>query len=147
MCSVDLLNLTMGHRTTITSKGVVTRKGDAGGLGIAANSENTGFSPNSITVTAVTADSTLTAGGVYTVSGSAIITTTLPSPTSNAGSWLTLRALSAHAHVISGSATTDGTDDGAVITLDGVVGTSVGLLSDGLTYLVMGSSGTLAFSG
>jgi len=137
----------MARRTTITDKGVVTRKGNTGGIGLGESQYNTGFGPNRQSITAVTSNGTITKSGCYTFSGALAITSTLPAPSGVPGMWFTLRSLSAHQHVFSGTAMSVGTTNGAVATFEAVVGTSMACMSDGLRYLVLGQSGSVTLSG
>lgn len=120
-------------------------------------------------VTALTAGSTLTAtqAGVITLSGSAIQTLVMPLASSCVGAMFTVRTLSNHAHVLTGSQEAAGTKvfsllasgssavNGSALTfaLGGVAGAAIGggpsvaLLSDGKNFLVLGSSGSVALSG
>lgn len=88
--------------------------------------------------------------GVYTVSGTAVITSVLPDAAAVPGGLFVFRNLSAHAHAVTGSVTgnifTNGTSAGKNIALRNVVGSSVSLLSDGLNYCIVANSGSLTVS-
>lgn len=142
--------------TTIDSKGVVSTGKDAG---IALKSPTTIHetltvkSGSLMDLTPIVATSTITRGGIFTVSGSAALTLTVPNPASFPGTDLMVRSLSAHAHLLSSSlgtqddvAFTDGTSLGSRIALTAAVGSSVALKSDGLSWLVTAASGTLTYA-
>lgn len=110
-------------------------------------------------VSAKTASATLTAPGVYTLSGSAAaLTMVMPLASSVPGGTFVFRSLSAHAHVLTGSQETGGTtvfaglpgaipaNRGAAFTLPAVVGSSAALISDGLNFLTMAASGSCTIS-
>lgn len=133
----------MGVRFRVSEKGLVQFK-DSG------SDQNSGISPNTLTTSAVTATSTLSTGGCYTVSGSAVVTLTLPNPANVPGMLMVIRSLSAHAHIVSATLASAGgtaTGNGAVITLPAAVGASFIAQSDGLRYVVLGQSGSITFSG
>ena len=105
-------------------------------------------------VTALTAATTLTVGGVYTIAGSGALAVTLPLAANVPGSVFTLRNASAHAHFLTGSAEaagttalTDGTSKGSKLALAAAVGNSVTLVCDGKNFCVMANSGSLTLSG
>lgn len=132
-------------KTTIDSRGVVTTKGS----GITFSSPVTVSGGTQRAVDALTSASTITKDGVFTVSGSAAVTTTLPDPSDVPGGQFIFRSLSAHAHLLSSSQVTqdtltitDGTDHGTRIALPNVVGSSVVFVSDGLNYLITSNSGS-----
>lgn len=130
----------MGVRVQITNKGLVQRK-DQDGV------SDSGFSPNVLPVSPLTtAGETMGGGGVYTVSGSAAIGVNLPAEASNAGIDVVVRTASAHAHVLTGSSITDGTDVGTELALAAIEGSSVVLKCDGSQYIVLGSSGSITLS-
>jgi hypothetical protein len=128
------------------------------GSGIALNADVITFStlPSSA-VQAVIADSAITSGGVYTMSSSAVLTLAVPPPSSLPGATLVFRSLSEHAHKITGSAAAGPNifaghpgatpaNSGQRITFPTTVGTSVSLISDGLSYCVIATSGTLTIT-
>lgn len=109
-------------------------------------------------VQAITAASAVTSPGVYTVSGSAIVEVTMPDPSSVPGGVFVFRAASAHAHDLTGSAAVAGVNifagmagatpanNGQNLALENVVGSSVSLISDGLSFCVLAASGTVVIS-
>jgi hypothetical protein len=108
-------------------------------------------------VTDFTAGATLTPAnaGVVTISktGSAA-TLVMPLASSCAGAMFTVRSTTAYAHVLTGSQEaggtlvfSDGTSHGSRATLANVAGSSVALLSDGKSFLVLGSSGSVTIAG
>jgi len=128
------------------------------GSGITLNADVITFStlPSSA-VQAVTADSAITSGGVYTIASSGALTITVPPPSSLPGATLIFRSLSAHTHKITGSAAAGPNifaghpgaipaNSGQRITFPATVGTSVSLISDGLSYCVAATSGTLTIT-
>lgn len=141
-------------KVTIDDRGVVVTKG-SGGLVVNAPVQD---SPK-MTVKALTAASTLTAGGLYTVSGTGVITTVMPLASAVPGATFIFRSLSDHAHIFSGSQETAGTQVfagmagalpanlGSSLALAAVVGSSAALVSDGKSFLVMAASGTCVLSG
>ena len=143
----------MARRTTITSKGVVTRKGDQGGLGIDADADNTGFSPYQKPVNTAADATTLTAAdaGAHVLSGETPVAT-LPTAASVPGTIWTFRRGSSAANITGSQEVTDtqvfsdGTNNGSRITLGGVTGDSVALMSDGTNFLVIGSSGSVVLN-
>ena len=117
-------------------------------------------------VSGITATRTLSQGGVYSVSSSAALTTTVPDCSDVPGAMFTFRAASDHAHVVTGSGndgfgvfiapvtgtlTSNGTTGvqqvGSQLTLGGKVGASVTFYSDGARYLILGGSGSNGLSG
>ncbi len=90
-------------------------------------------------------------GGLYTISGSAPATVTLPAASDCAGAEVIFKNASDQLHILSGTALTfsdgsAGTDTGTVLTMGGLLDNSVVLKSDGSRYLVTAASGTVAFS-
>jgi len=120
-----------------------------------------GFQLETLPFSSVQTQNTVSASvsqpGVYTVSGTAFVTTFLPAVATVPGGHFTFRSLSAgHAHAISASATDAGNsvikgsnnaNRGSNLALNTLVGSSVSLVSDGVQYIVYASSGTLTFSG
>lgn len=88
--------------------------------------------------------------GVYTVSGTNVVTSVLPNAASFPGGLFVIRSLSAKAHAVTGSQAgnifTDGTSVGKNIALNPLVGSSVSLLSDGLSYHLLANSGSLTIT-
>ena len=78
----------------------------------------------------------------------------MPLASSCPGSVFTFRSLTAQANALTCSqeangtkAFTDGTSNGSKVAVANVIGSSVSLLSDGKSFLVIGNSGSLTFSG
>ena len=104
---------------------------------------------------ALSANTVLTTGGVYTLSSSsAAIKATLPAASTVPGALFIFRAASAHAHQITGSNVAvagtkticDVTGSGTRLALPATVNTSVALLCDGVNFLVHGQSGSFVIS-
>ena len=127
------------------------------GTGITIESKLSSFP--SQTVNSVTATGAVTLGGVYTVSGNSVVTTTMPLASDAPGAMFIFRTLSAHAHILTGSQETAGTKvfcgfpgtsvaaQGSSLALPAVVGSSVALISDGKSFLVTAVSGSCTISG
>lgn len=106
------------------------------------------------TLQAKTADTTITAPGVYTVSSSnaTALGMTMPLASSVPGGFFTFRSTSAHQHFLTASAGdvgrifTDGTSVGWKLAIAGTIGSSVSVVSDGKNYCVLAKSGTLSFT-
>lgn len=109
-------------------------------------------------VTALTTAATLTAAqaGAFTFGGGAggAIDYVMPLAASCPGSVFTFRSVTAYAHALTCSQETNGTlgfaggsSNGSKVAVAAVVGSSVSLVSDGAKFLVLGNSGSLAFSG
>ncbi len=147
-------------RTRVRAEGAIC-EGNGSGFGIDKDSSNSGFMPWAQSTGSITATVSLTAGqaaGVSTVSGtSAALTVSLPSAALTAGSMIVFRSLSAHAHIVSASGDAGNTITrqvfsgtagmvsglGSRVTFPATVGTSCVLFSDGLSYCLIGGSGTL----
>jgi len=136
-------------KTTIDSRGAVTGPG----AGLNVKGPATFRAGLKEAVVAKTASATLTAGGVYTLSGAAAITMTMPDPADVPGAPFTFRCVSAHAHLITSSQVTQDTlticdpgSHGTRLALPAVVGSSVRLISDGLNYMVAGQSGSFTIA-
>lgn len=142
----------MGIKHRVTDKGIVsflTDDSDTSGVvrGFSAGddgsqgtvSSNTTFTGNSV-------------GSLVLSSSTAAVTGTMPDPALMPGSRWIFRAGSAHAHRLTSSlgATTtpftNGTSKGQRCSLDAAVNSSVVLMSDGANWVVLGNSGTLAFT-
>jgi hypothetical protein len=140
----------MSVTTTIDSVlGVVSTNDPAGAGTVTINGLQQGL-------TVLATGSTVTAGqaGLLTIGGSEISQVVMPLASNCGGSMFTFRSVSAKAHFLTGSQEaagvkvfTDGTSNGSKLTLTNVIGSSVSLLSDGKSFLVIGNSGSLAFSG
>jgi|GEM_PF-3390134 len=145
-----------------SAKGLVQETGS----GVTFNSDSITFSsmPKS-DVQAVTTSSTVTAAGVYTISGSTgtgILTVVMPLASAVPGAQFVFRTLSADAHILTGSQETAGTKvfagipgssvagvaaQGSRLTLPGVLGSSAAFVSDGKSFLVTGLSGSCTIAG
>lgn len=151
--------MSVGTRVDSTS-GVVTTNNNSG-FSIERSVSNYGFSPFKVdSVQALTGSTTLYAGnaGVLTISGSTVLTQSMPTAASCPGATFVFRNLSAHAHVLTGSQETAGTKafvssladaegKGSKLVLSGAVGGSVVLMSDGLYFHALSYSGSFAISG
>ena len=77
----------------------------------------------------------------------------LPNPANVPGGVYVFRALSAQAHFLTASSAnrgkfiTDGTAAGSKVTIGDVVGSSISLISDGLSFCKIANSGSVTFSG
>lgn len=105
-------------------------------------------------VQAKVATGVITTPGVYTLSGSAAVTMTMPLANDVPGGVFVFRAASVHTHALTGSAEaagttvfTNGTNKGSSLALTAVIGNSVSLISDGKNFCVMANSGSLTISG
>ena len=128
-------------------------KVEAGSDGLAIDS-----APN-MSVVAITANTTLSKGGVYTVSGNSPVTVTMPLAASCPGANFVFRCVSAQAHVLTCSQESNGTKAfaglagatpsnlGSAFTLPATVGSSAVLTSDGLSFLFSAASGSCTISG
>ena len=129
------------------------------GSGLQINSSVSLSSLPTTSVSAQTSAGTLSAPGVYTLSGSVALTWVMPLASSVAGGTFVFRSASAHAHVLTGSQEASGkkvfagmagatpAGEGSALALESVEGSSVALLSDGNKFLVMAASGSCALSG
>ena len=143
--------------TYTAAKGLVQEAGS--GIALTTNSlsfSSLPFSP----LQAKTDDATITSPGVYTITGTPAKAMTMPTADSFPGGIFIFRSLSAAAHYLTGSAETGGTkvfkgiqsgslvpqDQGSKLALAAIAGASVSLISDGKSYMVMASSGTIAIS-
>ena len=107
-------------------------------------------------VQAITTDAaTITAPGVYTVSGAGALTTFVPAPSDIPGGTVIVRSLSAHAHALTGSAAVAGLNIfrstplatanvvGQKLTLASAAGNTITLISDGLAFCIAAGSGSI----
>lgn len=98
--------------------------------------------------------------GVYTIAGGSAAEVKMPTASESLGGVFVFRSTSAQAHFLTGSAEAAGTKvfvlgdpaagnakNGSKLTLQGVVGASVALISDGVNFIVLPGSGSVAFSG
>lgn len=154
----------MSVSTTIDSTlGVVSTVDASGAASPGAVTINTGGTVTvaglQTPVVALTTAATLSAAqaGVFTFgNGGAAVTYVMPLASSCPGAVFTFRSLTAQANALTCSqeangtkAFTDGTStgQGSKVAVAAVIGSSVSLLSDGKNFLVIGNSGSLAFSG
>jgi hypothetical protein len=129
------------------------------GSGVELNSTVSMTSLPTTPVSAKTAAETLVSPGAYTVSGSSALTMIMPQASSVPGGTFVFRTASAHAHILTGSQEANGTKvfagqagatpdtQGSKLTLSAVQGSSVALISDGASFLLMAASGSHAISG
>lgn len=132
---------------------------EVAGSGVEINTGITLASNPVSTVSAQTAAGTLTSAGVYTLSGSSALTWTMPLASSVPGGVFVFRTASAHAHILTGSQETAGTTvfsgmpgatpdgKGSRLTMPATQGSSVALISDGASFLVMAASGSMTLAG
>lgn len=152
----------MSKKTTITdARGlVVSNDGSGTTISNAATFSSTVTLDTlpKATLQAKTAAATLTAPGVYTVSGSSAFNLTMPLASAVPGGVFVIRTLSAHAHGLTGSAESNGTlvfcdppgsgaTHGSKVAVEAVVGGSVSVVSDGLSFCVFAASGSHTISG
>jgi len=133
-------------------------------LGVVSTNDPAGTGTVSITglqnpVLALTTAQTLSAAqaGAFTFgNGAAPVVYVMPLASSCPGAVFTFRSLTAQANALTCSqeangtrAFTDGTSTGkgSKVAVANIIGSSVSLLSDGANFLVIGNSGSLAFSG
>jgi hypothetical protein len=155
----------MAVKTQIGTSGVVQTK-DASGCVIAQDGANSGFLPYTNGVSSTqTADITLTVAnaGITVLSASTgVLTATMPSCASAIGSLFVFRSTSLSGQVLTGSATDAGKKcfvvqpvapitasyacAGSKLLMASPAGSSVAMLSDGNSWLVLSSSGSLVLS-
>lgn len=145
----------------VTSKGIIQEPGS--GFELGGETDHSDVLPFKQTTQAKTADFTLTSAnaGLLTISGSSVLTGTMPAAADAAGAMFTFRNLSTgHEHTLTGS--DSGTrsfvygavqghggesnvtgSSGSRLRLGTVVGSSVALMCDGASYLILGSSGSV----
>jgi len=128
------------------------------------NSDSVIFSATpTTTVRSITSDTTVAAAGVYTLTASqGVLTTVLPLASAIPGGQLIFRSASPSAHILTGSQESVGTKviagipgssvagvsaQGSRLTLPAVVGSSVSLVSDGASFMVVGLSGSCTIAG
>lgn len=125
------------------------------GSGVEINTGVTFTTSPTTNVAARTASTTIDSPGVYTLSGSSALTMTMPLASSVVGGTFVFRNASAHAHLLTGSQELAGSkvfagmagatpnNSGALLTMPNVLGSSVVLISDGISFLVMAASGSV----
>ena len=150
----------MVGRTTISGRGVVTSRFGSG-LGIEKNRGNVGFAPYpSTTGSIISSAVTLTAGqaGVNIISGTGegVSGIVMPTADSSAGAmFIFSNGGGVQTHTLTGSQEgdgvlvfSDGTNHGSQLTFDAGLGDqSVALVSDGVNFIVVGSSGSISIAG
>ena len=132
-----------------STKGLVQE----GGSGITFES-----TPSSA-VQAITAAGAVTLPGIYTISGSSILTVTMPLASAYPGGVYSFRNASVHAHLLTGSTEALGTrvfagpstgaaanSNGSKLTFSNVVGCGATMISDGANFCIMANSGTLTYA-
>ena len=141
--------------TISDSKGLVQSSGSGVEIGSTVSMTSLPTTP----VSAKTVAETIVSPGAYTLSGAGALTMVMPLASSVPGGTFVFRTASAHAHILTGSQEANGTtvfagmpgavpaERGSKLTLSVVSGTSVALISDGLSFLVMAASGSHAVSG
>jgi len=135
------------------------------GSGVEFNSSVSISSPVSMTslptttVSAKTVAETIVSPGAYTLSGAGALTMIMPLASSVPGGTFVFRTASAHAHILTGSQEANGTKvfagqagatpdtQGSRLTLSAVQGSSVALISDGASFLLMAASGSHTING
>ena len=108
------------------------------------------------TVRALTASTTLTTGGVFTVSGSSALTITLPPASTVPGSRFVFRDISGKVHLLTGSSGDAGTykyfcdeiqdTNGQRLAFPGIENTSVAFVCDGKNFMVYAQSGSITLA-
>ena len=130
-----------------------------GGSGI--QFESNPFSPvQNVTGNQNAADVAIGAPGVYRFASAFAHSASLPLASAYPGGMYVFRAGGAYAFALTGSAEAEGTKvfvlgnltaasarNGSKLALQGVAGASVAVMSDGVNYIVMPGSGSIAFSG
>ena len=119
--------------------------------------ESTPFTPvQSLSTGSSGGNATISGPGVYLFNAGGAATGSMPLASAYPGAMFIVRAGSSHAYSLTGSAEaqgvkvfTDAADGkiGSKLTLDNILGSSVALVSDGKSYLIMASSGSLTVAG
>jgi len=137
------------------SKGLV----QSSGSGVEIDSTVSMTSLPTTPVSAKTVAETIVSPGAYTLSGAGALTMIMPLASSVPGGTFVFRTASAHAHILTGSQEANGTKvfagqvgatpdtQGSKLTLSAIQGSSVALISDGASFLLMAASGSHAISG
>lgn len=141
----------MAVTTTIDSTLGVVSTNDPAGTGTVSI---TGLQSPVIALTTAATISAAQAGAFTFGTGGAPVTYVMPLASSCPGAVFTFRSVTAQANALTCSqeangtkAFTNGTSNGSNLAVANVIGSSVSLLSDGKSFLVIGNSGSLAFSG
>lgn len=116
--------------------------------------------PTVASATALVTTNTASLPGVYTISGAGAAEIKMPTAADSIGGVFVFRSTSAQSHYLTGSGETEGTkvfvqgnvtagsaQNGSKLTLQNKVGASVALISDGVNFIVMPGSGSIAFAG
>ena len=159
----------MAVKTSIGSTGVV--QSDGSGLEVIADTSNVGVSPYRLPVNALSANTTLSVPGAYTITSSTggAKTVTLPLAANSAGGIFVFRSLSNDTHVITCSQETAGVkalcamtgsgyaNQGTIQSLSGSgfnmlastsgAGVSAVFICDGANFCLIGGSGSFTFTG
>ena len=104
-------------------------------------------------VQALIASASVSSPGIYTLNNATPAGYLLPNPASVPGGVYVFRSLSSQAHFLTASSAnrgkfiTNGTANGSKVTIGAVVGSSISLISDGLSFCTIANSGSVAFSG
>ena len=137
------------------SKGLV----QSSGSGVEIDSTVSMTSLPTTPVSAKTVAETIVSPGAYTLSGAGALTMIMPLASSVPGGTFVFRTASAHAHILTGSQEANGTKvfagqagatpdaQGSRLTLSAVQGSSVALISDGASFLLMAASGSHTING
>lgn len=137
-------------RTVINDVGTVDF---AGGSGLTVETTATFTGATISSVQALVASASVTLPGVYTLDNPTPAGYLLPNPANVPGGVYVFRSLSSQAHFLTSSSAnrgkfiTDGTAAGSKVTIGAVVGSSISLISDGLSFCAIANSGSVAFSG
>jgi hypothetical protein len=144
----------MAVTTTIDSTlGVVSKPDTSSTAGTVTIS---GLQASVIALTTAATISAAQAGAFTFGNGGAPVTYVMPLASSCPGAVFTFRSVTAQANALTCSqeangtkAFTDGTltGQGSKVAVANIIGSSMSLLSDGASFLVIGNSGSLAFSG
>ena len=131
-----------------------------GQTGVQIDSAITFASTPVVTISPITSNTTLVAGGVYTISGASAVTVTMPLAATVPGSLFVFRNASATAHVLTGSQEDPGTlvfagaagtgnnaGHGSKSTFQAILGNAAAYICDGKSFLQTAVSGTMTFSG
>ena len=135
--------------TYTSTKGLVQE----GGSGITFES-----TPSSPVQSIISTNVTASLPGIYTISGSSILTVTMPLASAYPGGVYSFRNASVHAHILTGSTEALGTrvfagastgaalhSNGAKLTFTALAGCGATMISDGANFCVMANSGTLTY--
>ena len=149
-------------RTVINDVGTVDFAGGSG-LTVETTATFTGATVFSSSISAVNlptspvqalvASASVSSPGIYTLDNVTPAGYFLPNPANVPGGVYVFRSLSSQAHFLTASSAnrgkfiTNGTANGSKVTIGAVVGSSISLISDGLSFCKIANSGSVAFSG